>query len=583
MPRATPIGLPQPTALALLLAACTAQPPAPVPQPGPAPAPAQPVAVAQPVAQPVAVTQPPRPGALIEVHGRVLAWGGTPIAGATITTAKEENDASARDPETRSDADGRFSLQVRSGGLVALEARAPGHAPGLDEGPAPGHAFELWLAPESTLGGTVTRDGAPVAGASVLAERSGGLSPVTAEAVTDATGAYRLTGLDPGSYSLRALTDDAAGAPSTAVTLGLDEDRNGLDINLTPALRITGQILGGDAPCKAGSLSLLDESRGNRLNFPTGPEGQVNARGLLPGEYQLSVTCTGFLPAAASLVRVVDRALLDQRWTLAPGLALRGRVLAADGTPATRLHVYATAERDPADPKLFSYAETEPDADGRFELTGLVPGPYRVTIAADHGDARAVPQEPLHVVLAADTPELTLTMPVTGELRGVLRDAGGHAIDRAMVMLAGSADAQHVLAGDDGSFLFPAVAPRDYHLIARRNSQRLAGATLDGQPVTITAGGLTTTTAIVAAPDQRLTGLVRDAASAPVAGAFVVLRSRSQQLLAPPVETDAAGRFTVPALAPGKYRVRAYRRGGGEALTDAVEAGSDLTLTLAAP
>ena len=264
-------------------------------------------------------------------------------------------------------------------------------------------------------------------------------------------------------------------------------------------------------------------------------------------------------------------------------LALRGRVLAADGTPATRLHVYATAERDPADPKLFSYAEAEPDADGRFELTGLVPGPYRVTIAADHGDARAVPQEPLHVVLAADTPELTLTMPVTGELRGVLRDAGGHAIDRAMVMLAGSADAQHVLAGDDGSFLFPAVAPRDYHLIARRNSQRLAGATLDGQPVTITAGGLTTTTAIVAAPDQRLTGLVRDAASAPVAGAFVVLRSRSQQLLAPPVETDAAGRFTVAALAPGKYRVRAYRRGGGEALTDAVEAGSDLTLTLAAP
>lgn len=99
--------------------------------------------------------------------------------------------------------------------------------------------------------------------------------------------------------------------------------------------------------------------------------------------------------------------------------------------------------------------------------------------------------------------------------------------------------------------------------------------------MTITAGTLTTTTPIVATPDLRLGGLVRDAAGLPVAGAFVVLRSRSQQLLAAPVETDAAGRFTVPGLAPGKYRVRAYRRGGGEAVADQAEAGSELTLTLA--
>ena len=63
----------------------------------------------------------------------------------------------------------------------------------------------------------------------------------------------------------------------------------------------------------------------------------------------------------------------------------------------------------------------------------------------------------------------------------------------------------------------------------------------------------------------------------------LLLRGRSLQFLAPPVQTDAAGRFTIPALAPGRYRVRAYRRGGGEASAEQVEAGSDLTLTLAAP
>lgn len=565
MPRATTLRTPPHAALALLLAACTPQAPAPrdaaplpiLAPPAPAPAPA-------PVSD------------LAEVHGHVRAWGGAAIAGATIT-AKDHSDSA------RSDADGRFTLKLRPGGQLELHAEAPGHAPGLDEGPAPGHAFTLWLAPESTLAGTVTRAGTPIAGARVLAERAGGLSQVTAEALTDAAGHYAIPGLEPGSYSLRALTDDAAGEAAKSIDLGLAEHATGLEIPVTPALRITGQIRGGDRPCAAGGLELTDESRGRRLRFPTGPEGQVDAQGILPGNYQLVATCTGFLPGAPTPIRLLDAPLLDQQWALDPGLTLRGRVLAADGAPTTRLHVHASADPVPATPQQLSYAEAELDPDGRFQLSGLVPGPYRVTITAHHADARAVPQEPLALTLAADTPELTLTLPATGELRGTLRDAGGHGIDRAMVMLAGSADAQHVLAGDDGSFLFPAVAPRTYQLIARRNGQRLAGQGPDGEPVTITAGALTTAAPIVATPDKRLTGLVRDPAGLPVAGAFVVLRSRSQQLLTPPAATDATGHFVVPALAPGKYRVRAYRPGGGEATVDQVEAGSDVTLTLAAP
>ena len=581
MPRATPQGPLHHAALLLLLAACTPQPAAPRDA---APVPREAAASPQ-----VAPSAPSAPGLdTVEVRGRVRAWDGAAIAGAIITAREDAALAGAAPGEAdpalaRTDAAGQFTLRLPPGGLVELHAAAPGHADGLDEGPAPGHAFDLWLAPEATLAGVVTRAGAPVPGARVLAERAGGLTPLTAEVMTDAAGQFRLERLEPGSYSLRALTDDAAGAAASPVILGLAEARAGLTIAVTPALRITGQIVTADAtPCAAGGLELTDESRGQRLRFPTGPDGRIQALGLMPGEYQVVATCEGSLPGESARLVMTDTPVLDQLWRVTPGLAIRGRVLAADGGPATRLRVHATAEPDPDHPRP-SYAEVAVDAGGRFVLSGLAPGPYRVTLTAHHTEARAVPQEPLRVILPDDSAELTLRLPVTGELRGTLRDAGGHGIDRAMIMLAGSADALHVLAADDGGFVFPSVAPREYQLIARRNGQRLAGAAPQGEAVTVVADRLTTIAPIVATPDLRLTGLVRDPSGAPLAGAFVVLRGRSLQFLAPPVQTDAAGRFTIPALAPGRYRVRAYRRGGGEASAEQVEAGSDLTLTLAAP
>jgi protocatechuate 3,4-dioxygenase beta subunit len=46
--------------------------------------------------------------------------------------------------------------------------------------------------------------------------------------------------------------------------------------------------------------------------------------------------------------------------------------------------------------------------------------------------------------------------------------------------------------------------------------------------------------------------------------------------------TDADGRFSVEELFPGKYSVRAFRRGGGEAIVEHVELGSEVALTIAA-
>jgi hypothetical protein len=47
-----------------------------------------------------------------------------------------------------------------------------------------------------------------------------------------------------------------------------------------------------------------------------------------------------------------------------------------------------------------------------------------------------------------------------------------------------------------------------------------------------------------------------------------------------PVLTDADGRFILSKLAPGKYLVRAYRKGGGEAVAEHVEVGTAVALVI---
>ena len=140
MPRATPQGPLHHAALLLLLAACTPQPAAPRDA---APLPREAAASPQ-----VAPSAPSAPGLdTVAVRGRVRAWDGAAIAGAIVTARDDAALAGATRDEadpalaTRTDAAGQFTLRLPPGGLVELHAAAPGHADGLDEGPAPGRSI----------------------------------------------------------------------------------------------------------------------------------------------------------------------------------------------------------------------------------------------------------------------------------------------------------------------------------------------------------------------------------------------------------------------------------------------------------
>jgi protocatechuate 3,4-dioxygenase beta subunit len=181
------------------------------------------------------------------VLGRVVdAVTSRPVARATVTLVAEspgEGPATLRDaPRVLADGEGRFVVRGLAAGRYRFTATAPGYLDGAAGQPRPGGVsrpfaieagqgvgdltIRLWR--EATIAGSVLDDaGAPVPGVRVsLLQReptaTGG--PGFRDAGggrTDDRGAYRISGVRPGTYvvgvSTRTLQAPAAGRPATRI------------------------------------------------------------------------------------------------------------------------------------------------------------------------------------------------------------------------------------------------------------------------------------------------------------------------------------------------------------------------------
>ncbi|MBB6053204.1 carboxypeptidase-like regulatory domain-containing protein [Armatimonas rosea] len=138
------------------------------------------------------------------VTGTVRDTSGAPVAGATLRIeGKEFEDAFAFQGLT-TDAAGRFTIPLRTRKPFTLAAESHGRY-SEPISIAPGQALTLSLTkkPGVLTGTVVAPNGTPLAGIPVRLSRSlGGLgySQQEGEAVTDATGHYRFSGLRPGEH-----------------------------------------------------------------------------------------------------------------------------------------------------------------------------------------------------------------------------------------------------------------------------------------------------------------------------------------------------------------------------------------------
>jgi EmrB/QacA subfamily drug resistance transporter len=241
-------------------------------------------------------TTPEEPTDGVLVRGTIQHPDGSTVPHATLTLIDALGHQIGRGA---TQADGRYAFAAPHSGGYVLIAAACGHQPQavtVTVGNRPVD-LDIVLGGAGRLAGTVrTADGTPVPDAVVTLTDARG--EVVADTRSDPTGAYLLTELVAGDYTL------AVGAPSyrpsalPVAVLAARETRQ--DIQLTGGVVLHGTVRApGGRLVHDARVTLLDIAGNVVATITTGPDGTFRFADLTPGSY--TVIAAGYPPIATDL------------------------------------------------------------------------------------------------------------------------------------------------------------------------------------------------------------------------------------------------------------------------------------------
>jgi protocatechuate 3,4-dioxygenase beta subunit len=510
------------------------------------------------------------------VFGEVVDEGGQPVAGASLRARIDPQRHMQHRPPSggevataSSDDDGRFELIAVPAGVVAIDVSSRGgrgsiEAPAgtVGEGERVG-PLRIEVPSALEIAGRVVRaDGMPAARASVAALQQmpgGGSSSFSTTA--DALGRFRLPGQQPGPVTVVATLGVVGRAErEVTVTGGVSE----IELVLEPTTAVSGRVVAADgSPAGRGHATL--EREGDSHGVVVDELGRFEIVGLEEGTYRLLAEVPGVgrgahpEPVEVRLGQPVEGLVVR----LAEGARVVGRVTGVAATDLAQVELSAFLESGGFNQRGLVRA------DGSFEIRGLAAG--RHTLQAwvrSTGQAERATFEVEEGALL-DGIELDFsgsTLIVTASVLGQTLD------ERPLLVGGGSGKMGTGRRLGAGRFAFAGLEPGLYDVsipasaAGPRHSRRLEVAgdqevvlALEGWPVAGTALG----------EDGQ-----------PVPGVVVWVVEPGVEVPRwgpglPGLPPDAAGRFELPAVPPGTWRLVA---GGGpwwgEALVEVPPGGA---------
>ncbi|MEM6990268.1 MAG: carboxypeptidase regulatory-like domain-containing protein [Myxococcota bacterium] len=539
-----------------------------------------------------------RPGG-VEIKGVVRDLAGGVVEGALVSVSSGSFGAGSGTMFTTTDSDGQFTGWVDDGG-VRVTATAEGYGEAHQSGAAPGFSFELFLTPESVVSGRVVLAGTttPVPNAMVSAGDIGWWNQ--SQALTDADGRFELDRLGPGQYHPTAVTENGYGRAKMAVHVGLAQSAGPVVIELHPAASVRGQIViaGTDGePCKRGSVRLDNPKTDKGARGETELDGAILIRGIKPGTYEVTASCEGYRKQTDTEDLEIGTEPIDgQVWEVEAGLTIGGLVVNADGDPIKDARVWASMLLE-GRAGTQQWASDRTEADGTFQLAGVVAGRYNVSASAD--DYLRLDDKPEIEVSERGAEPIKITLERGGSIRGRVVDQHGEAVAGANVQARGTGgrswrNRAHTV--DDGTFELDNVEPGPTRVSAnkgwrkRLKSPGKSDDDLQGELIEVARNEVAEVELVVETLDGTISGTVTDAGGGPVSDAFINCDRESESAAAAaggnrrsvrwgswgrkPILTDQDGAFTCDELSGGKYTIRAFRKGGGEAITEHIDVGA---------
>ncbi|MFN3649991.1 MAG: carboxypeptidase regulatory-like domain-containing protein [Armatimonadota bacterium] len=326
-----------------------------------------------------------REGSFLEggLSGRVTDPTGRGLQGVAVRVL----DGPAAGAATVTDAEGDFSLRNLPSGDYNLLFLKGGYGDHLESGVAVALGETTYVEvvlSEVTGGGSLTglvrtTDGAPLAGVQVEVLRDGVRQ---ASALTDRFGRYRVSALQPGTYSAR--FSKSGFAPATLTGLVVSNGRTTTaDARLSNSEdEETGAIAGivRDAAGRGVEDALVEVTGpAGRVTTRTAVDGTFRLAGLAPGSgYEVVVSAAGMTSQAWRGVTVAAGQTAERSFLLRaqPGTgALTGQVRRSNGLPLSGASVVIVGG-------AFVGEVRSTSTEGRFHFAALPAGSYTVEASA---------------------------------------------------------------------------------------------------------------------------------------------------------------------------------------------------------